>query len=82
MFKSFRMIVCLCLGGGVSLVTVIGLAAGLADPADPAASFLRGLREGFSAWVGSLGWADILTGAGVLATPLVVLVVILAITDS
>ncbi|MFI9629309.1 hypothetical protein [Streptomyces sp. NPDC052042] len=78
--KNTRVVIGLCLAGGISAAVVIGWPTGFfARIAD----FVAGLWNGLVAWLSSpLGWDHLLAGAGVLLAPVIMLVIILALTDN
>ncbi|UQA91169.1 hypothetical protein [Streptomyces halobius] len=79
MFKSARLIIALSLIGGVSLAAIIGWVTGFFGSI---ADTVAGLWNDFMEWINSpLGWEHLLTGAGVLFVPVIVLVLIFAIAD-
>lgn len=80
MLRSARMVVGLCLFGGVSLAAVIGWATGFFGRA---AAFVSGLWQGFTAWLDQpLGLDHLFAGIGVLVIPAIIIMVIFAIADS
>lgn len=79
MFSTVRRIIGLCLSGGVGLVVVVAWATGLFRHAWDRAS---GLWNGFLVWLNSpIGMDHVMTLAGVLTVPILLLVVMFAITD-
>lgn len=83
MLRSARMIVGLCLFGGVSLSVVVGWATGFfGQVAAFAAGLWQRLTGRVTGWISSeVGWDHLAAGAGVLIFAAIVLVVIFAIAD-
>ncbi|WP_424863087.1 hypothetical protein [Streptomyces sp. MMS24-I29] len=79
-FRNTRLVVGLCLASGISAAAVIGWLTGFfARIAD----FVAGLWNELVTWLDSpLGWDHLLAGAGVLLAPVILLVVILALSDN
>ena len=79
MLRNARFIIGLCVLTGVSLTTVLAWTSGVLDQI---VTIVTGLWEGFMSWLNSpMNWEHLFAGAGVLFVPILVLLVISAITD-
>lgn len=79
MFKSVRAVLGLCLIAGISLGAVVGWATGFFGDV---ATRVGQAWTGLTAWLSQpFGWDHLLAGLGVLAVPIILLVVIFAIAD-
>jgi len=77
--RNARFIIGLCVLTGVSLTTVIAWTSGTLDRI---MTTVAGLWQSFMAWLDSpMTWEHLFAGAGVLFVPILLLLVISAITD-
>lgn len=80
MFKSARLIVGICLFGGVSLLALVGWISGFFGKF---IGFIGGAWAGITAWLSQpLTFDHLLAGLGVLLIPIGILIAIFAITDN